>query len=154
MSFQQSFSRFRKKAKNKLSKIGRKSDKTPANVGSEGLDDSSLSLPSEPAIVVEDERRGDTSNGEGEGDPQLNDSRSILQSSAEREPGGSGDYANRGEGDQEDLPPQTHLQAGRGSTREGKKVDRKGAGQDPSESDVEKRTPTPPISHAGGSGST
>ena len=154
MSLQQSFSRFRKKAKYKLSRIGRKPDKTPAGVGSEGLDRSSLSLPSEPAIEVEDERRGDANVDGGEGDPQLNDSRSILQASAEREPGGSDDNANRREGDQGVPPPHTQLQAGRKSTREGKKVDREGAGQDPSESAVKERAPVPSIPQAGGSGST
>lgn len=154
MSFKQSFSGFRKKAKDKLLKIGRKPDKTPSSAGSEGLDHSSVSLPSEPAIVVEDERRGGTSIGGGEGDPQLDDSRSVSQSLVRREPGGSDDDANRPEGDQEGLRPDTHLQAGREASREGKKVDRQGVGQDPSTSDAEKKTPVPSISHAGGSGST
>lgn len=154
MSFKQSFSGFRKKAKDKLLKMGRKPDQTPSGAGGEGLGHSSLSLPSESAIVVEGERRGGTSVGEGEGDPQLDDSRSVSQSLARRELGGSDDDDNRPEGDQEGLRPHTHLQAGREASREGKKVDVKGVDQDPSKSGVEKTTPAPSVSHAGGSGST
>ena len=42
MSFRESLSGFRKKAKEKLSKIGEKRDERPAGVGSEGFDRSSL----------------------------------------------------------------------------------------------------------------
>jgi len=47
MSFRESLSRLRKKAKEKLSKIGEKRNEQPAGAGSEGFDRSSLSLQSD-----------------------------------------------------------------------------------------------------------
>jgi hypothetical protein len=47
MSFRKSLSGFRKKAKEKLSKIGDKKDEQPAGVSSEGFDHSSISLQSD-----------------------------------------------------------------------------------------------------------
>jgi len=47
MSFRESLSGFRKKAKEKLSKIGEKRDERPAAAGSEGFNPSSLSSQSD-----------------------------------------------------------------------------------------------------------
>ena len=125
-----------KKTKNRLSRIGRKSDKTPASVGNKGLDQSS-SLPSEPAIVVEDERGGDTRVDE-EGDPQLNVSRSILRLPAEREPEGAMATPTDARATRR-IYLRTHPQVRRGSTREGEGVDRK-----------REKHAVPSVSHAGG----
>jgi len=156
MSFRQSFSRFRKKAKDKLSNIGNSKKGRRTGVSDEGLDHSSLSLQPEPAIVTESELRGDADVGVESDDPRPEDSLSVSQSIVElgREPGGSGDYTDRRERGQSGSHPHTHVQAGRGPSRERRAADEKRANQvDPpqSESDAEKRTPTPSISRGGGS---
>ena len=79
MSFRQSISRFRKKAKDKLSKIGHKLERR-ADVGNEEFARSALSLQSEPWILVERKSRGgDIRVGKVNG-PQPDDSRSVLRS--------------------------------------------------------------------------
>ena len=154
MSFRQSISEFGKrakeKAKGKLSKIGNSTKGRGTSVGGEGLDHSSLSLQSEPAVVVGGELRGDAGAGVGTDDPQPNDSLPVSRSMAEleREPGGSDDYTTQQERGKESLHPHAYERAGRGSSQEKEGVGRKGAGQvDPprSESDIGRRTPTPSI---------
>ena len=101
MSLRQSFSRFRKKAKDKLSNIGKKARSRGANVGDEEIDHSSLSLQSEPVVATRD--LGDTRLGIEKDDPQPVDPRSVSQSMVERErePGGSNNYPDR----PKSLPP-------------------------------------------------
>jgi len=116
MSFRQSFSRFRKKAKDKVSNIGNKI-KEGTCVGGEGLDHSSLSFQSEPAIAVEGELRGDTRVGIGNDDPRADDylpvSRSMVE--LEREQGESDDDAARRERGQKGLHSHAYKRAGHGS---------------------------------------
>jgi len=159
MSFRQSFSRFRKKAKDKLSNIRNSTKSRGTSVSGEGLDHSSLSLQSEPAIVVGGQPGGDTGVGVGNDGPRPEDSPPVSRSMAEpeREPGGSGDYAARQERGQKGLHPHAYERAGRRSSQEGEGDGRKRADQvDPprSESDIGRRTPTPSILQDGGSEST
>ena len=153
MSFRQTFSRFRKKAKDKLSNTGNSAKGRGTSVSGEGLGHSSLSLQSEPAIVVESELRADTGIGVGN-----DDSLSVSPPVAglEREPGGSDDYTTRREHDEKDIHPHAYDRADRGSSQESGGVDRERTGQvDPpqSESDIE-RPPTPSILQDGESKST
>ena len=149
MSFRQSFSRFRKKAKDKVSNIGNRMKGRGTSVGGEGPDRSSVSLRSETVIAVEGEPRGDTGVSAGNDDPRPGDSPSVSQSMAEldREPGGSDHTAQRERGKM-GLHPHAHECAGRGSSQERGGSGRNRAGQvDPprSEPDVGRRTPTPSI---------
>jgi len=88
----------------------------------EGLNHSTLSLQSEPAIVVE---------GVGDDDPRPDDCPPVSRSMAEleREPGGSDNYAVRQERGQRTLHPYAYERAGPGSSQEradagGKKIDK------------------------------
>jgi len=150
MSFRQSFSRFRKKAKDKLSNFKDSTKGRGTSVGDEGLGHSGLSLQSEPAIVVEGELGEDAGVGAGSEGSRPGDSLPVSLSMAEleREPRGSDDYTAQHEHGQKGLHPQAHEQAGRRSSQErgdvdGKRVDR--ADPPRSESDIERRTPTPSI---------
>ena len=148
MSFRQSFSEFGKRAKDKLSRIGNSTKRRETGVGDEGLDHSSLSLQSEPGIVLEDEVRGDTKVDVGNDDPRSDDSLPVSRSLVElgRGSGGSSDYTIRRERGQKGLHSHTYEQAYRGSGQERAGAGGKGAGQvDPprSESDIRRRTPTP-----------
>ena len=154
MSFRQSISEFGKKAKekakNKLSKIGNSTKGRGTSVGGEGVNHSSLSLQSEPAIIVESELRTDTGVGVGNDNLRPDDSLSVSRPMAEleREPGGSDDYTIQRERGQKGLHPHAREQAGRGSSQERGGASRKRTGQvDPprSESDIGRRTPTPSI---------
>ena len=80
MSCQQSFSRFRKKAKGKMLNIRDRMKRYGTDVRGEGLNHSTLSVQSEPAIVVE---------GVGNEDPRPDDCPPVSRSMAEleREPG-------------------------------------------------------------------
>ena len=119
MSFRQSFSRFRKKAKDKASNIGNRI-KQRACVSSEGLDHSTLSLQSEPAIVVEGGLGRGTGLSEGSGGLQPGDYLSVSQSMAEleREPGGSYDHTAQQERGQKGLHPDAYKRTGRGTSQE------------------------------------
>jgi len=136
MSFQQSFSRFRKKAKVKVSNIRDRIKRYGTGVRGEGLNHSTLSLQSEPAIVVE---------GVGNDDPRPDDCPPVSQSMAEleREPGGSDDYTVRQERGQRGLHPHAYERAGPESGQERTDGGGKKAGPR-SKSDV-RRTPTPSI---------
>ena len=150
MSFLQSFSRFRKKAKDKVSNIRNRIKGRGTNVDGEGLVHSALYLQSEPAIVVGSELGGDTGVGAGHDDPRPADSLPVSRSTGEleHEPGGSDDYIARREHDQKGLHPHAYERAGRGSSQERMGADGKRAGHvDPprSESDIARKTPTPSI---------
>jgi len=141
MSFRQSFSRFRKKAKDKLSNIRNSTKGQGTSVGGEGLDHSSLSWQSEPAIAVGAELGGDTGTSVGN-DDSLPASR--LTAELECEPGGSDDYTARQERGQEGPHLHACERAGRGSSQERGGTGRKRAAQvdlPRSESDIERRTP-------------
>jgi hypothetical protein len=162
MSFRRSISEFGKRAKektkDKLSKIGTRTKKQGTSAGGEGLDHPSLSLQSEPSLVVEGGPRGDTGVGIGNDDPRPADSLPVSRSMAELEhgPGGSDDYTARREHGQESLHPHAQERAGRGSSQEGEGSGRERAGQvDPprSESDIG-ITSTPSILQDGESEST
>ena len=88
MSFKRSSSEFRKKARDKLSKIGDSAGKRQVNAGGEGLDRSSLSLQPGPVTVTKDDLRKGTRIDVGKGDPRPDNSRSGSQSLVEekREP--------------------------------------------------------------------
>ena len=120
------------------------------SVGGEGPDHSSLSLQSEPAIVVESELREDTGVSVGNDYPRPEDSLSFSRSMTdlERGPGGSDNYTARQERGKKGLHPHAYEQVGRGSSEERGGAGKKEAGQvDPprSESNIGKRTPTPSI---------
>ena len=124
MSLRQSFSGFRKKVKEKLSKIGDGTDKRRVNVGGEGFNHSALSLQSEPGVVVGGEF------GVGKDDLRPDDSRSVSQSvvGTGLGQGGSDDMAG-GEINQQHLHPRPYVQTGSGSGRERMDADGKRAGR-------------------------
>jgi len=112
MSFRLSFSRFRKKAKEKVLNIRDRIRRYGAGVQGEGLNHSTLSLQSEPAIAVE---------GVENDDPRPDAYPPVSRSTAEleREPArGSDDYTVRQERGQRALHPQAYERAGPGSSRE------------------------------------
>ena len=122
MSLRQSFSGFRKKVKDKLSKIGDKMGKGQSNVLDEEFDHSTLSLQSEPAIAVEDELRGD----EVEVYPGPENSRSVSQPALEigHSQGGSDDGASGGEVTQTVPQPRPHVQTESGPSQERREVEK------------------------------
>jgi len=136
MSFRQSFSRFLKKAKDKVSNIRDRIKRYGTGVRGEGLNHSTLSLQSEPAIVVE---------GVGNDDPRLDDCPPVSRSMAEleREPGGSDNFTVRQECGQMDLHPRAYEQASPETSKERTDADEKETGPR-SKSDI-RRTPTPSI---------
>jgi len=128
-------------------------------VGGEGLDHSSLSLQSTPAIVVESELRRDTGIGVGNDNSRPDDPLSVSRSMTEleREPGGSDDYTAQREHGQKSLQPHAYERAGRGSSQEKGDAGRERTGRvDPprSRSDIGRRTPAPSILQDGESEST
>ena len=154
MSLRKAFSGFRKKAKDKLSKIGGRTEEIRANTGGDGLFRPASSSQSEPAIVVEDESKGDPEAG-GRGDPRPGGSLPVSQSAVEigHDQGESDDKADGGGAGQKGLHPHSYVQVESESSREGSVVGGKEAGQaDPPLSDTEKKTtPGPSILRAGGS---
>ena len=143
MSFRKSISGFRKKVKDKLSKIGGKPEEIRANTGGDGLYRPASSSQSEPAIVVEDESKGDPKAGGGRGGPRPGGSLPISRSAVEigHTQGESDDKAGR-----KGLHPRSHVQVESGSSREASVVGGKEAGQaDPHPSDTGKKT-TPVLS--------
>ena len=81
MSFRKSFSGFRKKVKDKLLCIGDKTTEGQANPGGGGFDHPTLSLQSEPGVIVGGEFRGrNIKVSIGEDDPQPGDLPSASQS--------------------------------------------------------------------------
>ena len=83
MSFRKSFSGFRKKVKDKLSKIGGKIEEIRANPSDDGFRRASLSLQSEPGIIVEDESEGDPEASRARGGPRPGRSLFVSRSAAE-----------------------------------------------------------------------
>jgi len=158
MSFRQSFSRFRKKAKDKASDI-RNRIKQRTCVGGEGLDHSTLSLQSEPTIVAGGELGGGTGVGVGSEGPQLGDYLPVSQSMTEleREPRGSDDYTAQRERGQKGLHSDAYERTGRGTSQERRDLDGKRIDHvDPPqlELDTGRGTPTPSILQDGESEST
>ena len=149
MSFQKSFSRFRKRVKDKLSSIGDKTARGQANLGGEGFDHPTFSLQSEPGVVVGGEFRGNTKVSVGKDDPRPDNLQSVSRSAVGvgHGQGASEDEAS-GETNQKDLHPNPHVQTEGGSTREAEDVDREGAdqGDPPLRSDVGNKTLTPSVS--------
>ena len=127
MSFRKSFSGFRKKVKDKLSKVGEKGENRQPNTGGEGFNRSALSLQSEPGIVAGGEFREGDVEVSGEGDPRPGDSPSVSRSAVGvgHDQGGSDEEAHGGETSQ-NLHPHPHVQAESGSSRDvgGKRADR------------------------------
>ena len=120
MSLRQSFSGFRKKVKDKLSKIGEGTGQGQSNVLDEEFDHSALSLQSEPAIAVEDELRGEEIEVyPGKDDPGPENSRSVSQPALEM----SDDRAS-GEVTQTDPQPRPHVQTESGPSRERREVEK------------------------------
>ena len=140
MSLRQSFSGFRKKVKDKLSKIGDTESKR-TNSGGEGFNRSALSFQSEPGIVVEGEFRGeDIEVNAGKNDPQSDGSPSTSRSAVGtgHGQGGSDDTASGGEISQQHLQPHPYVHTGSGSGRERMDADGKSAGRanPPLQSDI------------------
>ena len=158
MSLRQSLSGFRKKVKEKLSKIGDGADKRRADVGGEGFNRSALSFQSEPSIMVGGEFGGDIEVGAGKDDPRPDDSWSFSRSAVGIGHGQGGDDDSAGgEINQQHLHPRPHLQTESGSSRERTGSDGNGAGRAnlPPQSDVgNAATPIPPISQDGETEST
>ena len=143
MSFRKTFSGFRKKAKDKLSKIGGKTKEIRANTGGDGLYLPASPSQSDPAIVFEDGSKGDPEAGGGIADPRPGGSLSVSQSAVEigHGQGESDDKVDGGGVGQMGLHPRSYLQVESGSGREGSVVGGKEAGKaNPPPSDTEKKT--------------
>jgi len=156
MCLRQRFSRFRNKAKEKLSPIFKK--RRGVDVGGEEFDNPTLSLQSEPGIAVEGEFRGrgikiSTGKDNPRPDNPLPVSRSAVGIGHDQ--GGSDDSG--GETSQRYLHLRPHVQTGSGSGREREDANGKGTGQSdlPLQSDIG-NVVTPVIStlRSGGTGST
>ena len=151
MSFRQTLSGFRKKVKEKLSKIGDRLERRGADVGGDGLYRSPLSAQSEPGIVEGQFRGGDIKVSVGKDDPQPGGSQSISRRSmvgTGRDLGGSDDTAHGGKSGQKFLHPDPPVQGESGSSGERRDVDGERVDQPdpPSQSDIGNRTPTPSVS--------
>ena len=145
MSFRKSFSGFRKKVKDKLSCIGDKTTEGQANPGGEGFDHPTLSLQSEPGVIVGGEFRGagNIKVSVGQDDPRPDDLQSASRSvvGVEYSQGASDNKPGKGT-KQRDLRG--------GSIRETRDFDGKRAdqGDPPPKSDVGKKTPALSTSRA------
>ena len=158
MSLRKSFSGFRKKAKDKLSKIGGRTEEIRADAGDR---DSGLYRPasrsqSEPAIVVEDEFKGDPEAGGGGGDSGPGGSLVVSRSAAEIGPvqGGSDDKPSGEETCQQGLHPHSDVQAESGSSHEERIVGGEheaGRADLPQPGAKKETTPTTSIPRAGAS---
>ena len=138
MSLQKSFSRLRKKAKDKLSRIIDKTEKRRANVGDEEFNRSALSLQSEPGIVAEDELTGGIEVGVEQENLQPSDSQFVSHSAVEVGRDQSSDEADGGETSQKHLHPHSHIQTESGSSqgREDASEIRAGQAHPPTQSEV------------------
>ena len=157
MSFRQSFSRFRKKAEDKLSRIVHKPERGGTNVGG-GFYHSGLSSQSEPGIAGGG-LGGDIRVGGGKDDPRPDESLPVSRSAVEigDDQGGSDDKTSGGEIGQKYLHPHPHVQAESRSSQERRDVDGKRTGRAdlPPQSGIgNESTPTPSISRGGESKST
>jgi len=156
MSFRQSLSRFRKKAKDKLSKIVDGPERG-VNIG-EGFYRSGVSSQSEPCIV-EGELREDPGISGGKDDPRPGNSLPISRSAVEigDGQGGSDNKTSGGEIGHKHLHPHSHVRIESESSLEKRDVDGKRASRAdlPPQSDIgNESTPTPSISRGGESEST
>ena len=137
-----------------MSNIGSRIKRRGVSVSGEGLDHSSLSWRSEPAVVAESEPGWYT---EGNDDLQPENPMSPWSMvEREREPGGSDGYAARPECGQNGLHPHEYERPGPSpSQEEGDAGSKRPDQDDPSqpESNTWKRTPSPPILQDGESDS-
>lgn len=127
MSFQQTLSGFRKKAKEKLSKIGHNAEKRRTNVGGKVFHRSAPASQLEPDVAAEGELSGDTKFNAGEDSPRPGDPLSASQSVVGSGP--SDDKANATEIGQKYLHPHSHAQSEGGPSREGGGFDEKRVSQ-------------------------
>lgn len=147
MSFRKSFSGFRKKAKDKLSKIGGRTEEIQASTGGDGLYHPASSSQSEPAIVVEDEFKGDPEADGGVGDPRPGGSLTVKRSAVEigHAQGKNDDKADGGEAGQKVPYSHSYMQVESVSSREKRIFGGEWAEQaDPPQSDMEKETTPAP----------
>ena len=161
MSFRKSFSGFRKKVKDKLSKIGDKTGEIEASAGDEGFYHSAPPPQSEPGVIAEGESsEGDIEVELGKDDPQPGNSRSVSRSAVGIGHGqeGSDDKVSGRKTGRGRLRLHPLVQTESGSSQGRRDVDGKQAADqaDPSpQLDIEnKTTPTPSISRDGESEST
>ena len=154
MSFRKSISGFRKKVKDKLSKIGGRTGETRANAGDDGLYRPASSTQSEPAIVVEDEWKEDPRAGGGRSDPRPGGSLSVSRSAVEigHAQGKSDDKADGGGAGEEALHPHSYVQGESRSSREKSVLEPDQANPLRLDTDNE-TTPAPSSFRARGSGS-
>lgn len=112
MSLRQSLSGFRKKAKDRLSKIGDRIERRRTGVGDEGFNRPNSPLEPELIMGVQGEpREGIRVIGVGKGDPRTDDSQPVPRSVVEEE-----------HRVQEDLHLRARMQAGRGPSQERRNV--------------------------------
>ena len=146
MSFRKSFSGFRKKAKDKLSKIKGRTEEIQANTGGDGLQLPALSSQSEPVIVVEDNFKGDSEASGERTYLRPGGSLSVSRLPTEIGPtqGETDDKPGGGETCQEALHPRSYAQAESGFSREERVVGGEQAGRaDLPQPDTEnEQTPT------------
>ena len=157
MSFRQSFSRFRKKAEDKLSRIVHKPERGGTNVGG-GFYHSGVSSQSEPGIAGGG-LGGDIGVGGRKDDPRPDESLPVSRSAVEigDYQGGSDDKTSGGEIDQKHLHPHPHVQVESGSSQKKRDVGGKRAGQAnllPQSGIGNESTPAPSISRGGKSEGT
>jgi len=121
-------------------------DRRAASVGGGGSDRPSLSLRSEPGIVLRGGVGGEDHRAGGREEnpvPRPSDPGSITRG---RDPGRNNDHSDGGETDQERLHPHPHVAVEDISGRE-----ERGQADTPPRSDTENRISTPAISRGGGS---
>lgn len=125
MSLRQSISGFRKKVKDKLSKIGNKTGEERPNVTGEGFDHPTLSLQSEPPIAMGGEL-GNIEAGAGKDDPRPDDPLPVSRSAMEigHDQGKSDDKASGGEISQQELYPHPHVLTESGFSQKRREVER------------------------------
>ena len=117
----QTFSGVRKKAKDKLSKLGDKLGGSQTNVDDQEHHRPASSSQSEPGIVAGGRVGEEISIGAEKSDPQPDNPLPASQSAVEKghDYGGSDDKANAGEIDQRDLRPHSPAQTESGPSQEG-----------------------------------
>ena len=122
----QTFSGFRKKAKDKLSKLGDKLEGRRTYVDEEDRHRPASPLQSEPSGL-----REDVGIGAGKSDPRQDNPPPVSGSAVEigQDHGGSNDGANAGEIGQGRLLPDSHAQTESGPSREGEDVGGESTGQ-------------------------
>ena len=129
-------------------------EETGVNAEGDGLRRPALFSQLEPAVIAEDELKGDSGAGGGRGGPRPGGSPSISRSTVEMGPaqGESDDKTGEGKSGQQGLHPHSYVQVGNGSGREGSVGGKRASQADPPWPDTEKETaPAPSIFQSGGS---